>query len=269
MLCLRKAVLRDRIHRGGNSGIGYATAASLIASPTYHVIIGSRSLEKGQTALATLSTNVKGSISLIQLDVTDSASISAAVAKVEKEHERLDVLINNAAIGPTSPSLSVDLLRETFESNVFGVAGMTDLFVPLLRKSSDLRLIHVSSGVGSLRFRAGGLESRAPPFPPFYAYSMSKGRSKRMIASRGREAFWKERQSTHLESPDYDYAVVGAGIGGGPVAANLAIAGYKVLLLDAGDDEGTSYQERVPTLQLQATDRIHPYEVGLFRQLLL
>jgi choline dehydrogenase len=58
--------------------------------------------------------------------------------------------------------------------------------------------------------------------------------------------------TTWLE--DYEYIVVGSGPGGGPVAARLAIAGYKVLLIDAGGDEGTSYQEQVPALQLQSTE---------------
>ena len=58
--------------------------------------------------------------------------------------------------------------------------------------------------------------------------------------------------TTWLE--DYEYIVVGSGPGGGPVAANLAIAGYKVLLIDAGDDQGASYQEQVPALQLQSTE---------------
>jgi choline dehydrogenase len=48
--------------------------------------------------------------------------------------------------------------------------------------------------------------------------------------------------------------VVGSGPGGGPVAGRLAIAGFKVLLIDAGDDQGSSYQEQVPALELQATE---------------
>ena len=44
--------------------------------------------------------------------------------------------------------------------------------------------------------------------------------------------------------------MVGSGPGGSPVAARLAIAGYKVLLIDAGGDEGSSYQEQVPARQL-------------------
>lgn len=58
--------------------------------------------------------------------------------------------------------------------------------------------------------------------------------------------------TTWLE--DYEYVVVGSGPGGGPLAARLAIAGYKVLLIDAGSDQGSSYQEQVPALQLQSTE---------------
>lgn len=53
---------------------------------------------------------------------------------------------------------------------------------------------------------------------------------------------------------EYDYIVVGSGPGGGPLAARLAIAGFKVLLLDAGDDQGDALQQQVPALQLQSTE---------------
>ncbi|KAH8805186.1 putative choline dehydrogenase [Xylogone sp. PMI_703] len=58
--------------------------------------------------------------------------------------------------------------------------------------------------------------------------------------------------TTWLEN--YEYVVVGSGPGGGPLAARLAIAGYKVLLIDAGSDQGGAYQEQVPALQLQSTE---------------
>lgn len=48
--------------------------------------------------------------------------------------------------------------------------------------------------------------------------------------------------------------MVGSGPGGGPVAANLAIAGFKVLLIDAGGDSGDSWKEKVPALHLMSTE---------------
>ncbi|KAL2817614.1 hypothetical protein BJX63DRAFT_419555 [Aspergillus granulosus] len=53
---------------------------------------------------------------------------------------------------------------------------------------------------------------------------------------------------------EYDYIVVGSGAGGGPLAARLARGGYKVLLLDAGDDQGEALQQMIPAMQLHSTE---------------
>ncbi|KAF2142053.1 GMC oxidoreductase [Aplosporella prunicola CBS 121167] len=53
---------------------------------------------------------------------------------------------------------------------------------------------------------------------------------------------------------EYDYVVVGSGPGGGPLASRLALAGNKVLLIDAGDDQGNATRQYVPALQLQSTE---------------
>lgn len=60
--------------------------------------------------------------------------------------------------------------------------------------------------------------------------------------------------STYL--PSYEYVVVGSGPGGGPLAARLAIAGHSVLLIEAGDDQGSSLQQQVPALNLASTEYI-------------
>ncbi|KAE8147025.1 hypothetical protein BDV25DRAFT_169439 [Aspergillus avenaceus] len=70
----------------------------------------------------------------------------------------------------------------------------------------------------------------------------------------GAQKHSNKTQSTSGISTEYDYVVVGSGPGGGPLAARLAMAGYKVLLLDAGDDQGNATMQQVPALQLQSTE---------------
>jgi NAD(P)-dependent dehydrogenase (short-subunit alcohol dehydrogenase family) len=96
--------------------------------------------------------NPKGSFALIQLDVTDQESITAAAEFVEKQHGRLDILINNAGIIPKATSL-INNLREVFETNIFGTAVVTEDFTPLLEKSKYARLIYVTSDLGSITDR--------------------------------------------------------------------------------------------------------------------
>ena len=138
-------------HTGANQGVGFEAAKQLaLSNPAYHILIGSRSLPRGEAAVASLNKyDLKGTVTPIQLDVTDDASIQAAVDLVEQVHSRLDVLINNAGIVSQNPS-PVLALQETLQTNVIGSVAMAEAFLPLLRKSSDPRLIFVSSSVGSL-----------------------------------------------------------------------------------------------------------------------
>jgi NAD(P)-dependent dehydrogenase (short-subunit alcohol dehydrogenase family) len=106
-----------------------------------------------------------------QLDVTNAQSISDAVAKVEKDFGRLDVLINNAGITSTATPF-ITQLREVFETNTFAPAVVTENFLPLLEKSKDARVIYVSSGLGSLELRAD--ESDPYYKLPAVSYRMSK-----------------------------------------------------------------------------------------------
>ena len=74
---------------GANAGIGFELASQLIADKSKHVIMGSRSIEKGEAALKDLqSKNQPGSVELIKLDVTQRSSIEAAAKKVEQDHGR-------------------------------------------------------------------------------------------------------------------------------------------------------------------------------------
>lgn len=105
----------------------------------------------------------------LPLDISDSASIAEAARIVVKENDRLDVLINNAAIllddGGSIVDLEAKALIETLATNTVGTMQVTQAFLPLLKHSQAPRVINVSSGAGQL---ADGLQDWAP------AYSMSK-----------------------------------------------------------------------------------------------
>ncbi|KAF2094027.1 NAD(P)-binding protein [Rhizodiscina lignyota] len=143
---------------GANIGLGYAAARLLVQdNPKYHVIIGSRSLERGQAALEKLQDSVsnlhQNQLDVVEIDITKDDSITAAAAAIEKRYGRLDVLVNNAAIALSSDSgkWKSEELRLEYVTNCIGPAITTQTFVPLLRKSKDPRIIFVTSGMGSLR----------------------------------------------------------------------------------------------------------------------
>lgn len=83
---------------GANKGIGKEIARQL-GEAGHTVLVGSRDLARGEAAAKELvADGIKAEA--IQLEVTDPASVRAAAARVEAEHGRLDVLVNNAAIIP-------------------------------------------------------------------------------------------------------------------------------------------------------------------------
>ncbi|OTB07872.1 hypothetical protein M426DRAFT_19804 [Hypoxylon sp. CI-4A] len=163
---------------GANSGIGYETVISLSnASPNFHILLGSRSIEKGHQALNdmqhTHSSSLKSPISVLQIDVTDEKSIQAAKGEIETRFGRLDVLINNAGIIVYQPMDTLSALRQTFEANVFGQAVVTETLEPLLKKSSRPYLVYVSSQQGSVTSR----------LDPNYEHRHTRGDTYRMSKS--------------------------------------------------------------------------------------
>jgi NAD(P)-dependent dehydrogenase (short-subunit alcohol dehydrogenase family) len=142
---------------GGNKGIGREVAAQL-AALGHVVIIGSRSLERGEQTAAELRA-AGGRVTAVRLDVTDPGSAAEAARQVADVHGRLDALVNNAGVshqpgadfaGQSPRSADLDHIRYVFETNVFGVVTATSAFLPLLRRSSAPRIVNVSSSAGSL-----------------------------------------------------------------------------------------------------------------------
>jgi NAD(P)-dependent dehydrogenase (short-subunit alcohol dehydrogenase family) len=137
---------------GANKGIGFAAAREL-ARAGHTVLLGARDPGRGAAAAAAL-TGQGLDAWFVRLDVTDPATIAAAAELIEAEHGRLDILINNAGISRDRPhppdELPVAVLREIYETNVFGVVAVTNAMLPLLRRSPAPRIGNVSSGLGTV-----------------------------------------------------------------------------------------------------------------------
>ncbi|KHO00252.1 short chain dehydrogenase [Metarhizium album ARSEF 1941] len=139
---------------GANSGIGYDLSAALVESPENHVIMGCRNYERGARALQRLQAQPHaGSLSLLEVDITDDQSIGLAVEKLTFEFGVVDVLVNNAgAVMRNFPDRRSEIL-DTINTNSVGHLVFTEALEPLLQKSSDPRIINVSSGLGSINAR--------------------------------------------------------------------------------------------------------------------
>ncbi len=137
---------------GAAKGIGFETARQL-AQTGVHVIVAARSQAKADEAAAALKAEGL-TVEALALEVTDAASIAAAVTSVTARHGRLDILINNAGVMQDDGSKKVSeqslaVWHSTFDTNVFGVIAVTQAFLPLLHKSAAGRIVNLSSILGS------------------------------------------------------------------------------------------------------------------------
>jgi NAD(P)-dependent dehydrogenase (short-subunit alcohol dehydrogenase family) len=168
---------------GANQGVGLQVAKELVANGVT-VLLGSRNFERGEAAAKEIG---HGAIP-IQLDVTNQSSISAAAERIRSEFGRLDLLVNNAAISRSernnvaledyaasygTSTVSLDDVRTIWETNVFGPLAVYQTVLPLLRLSSDARIVNVSSGAGSLSLNADPTFPYRKMYSPAYAGSKS------------------------------------------------------------------------------------------------
>lgn len=163
---------------GANKGIGFEIAR-VLAKSGMDVILGARNRERGLKAVSDLKKEGLD-VELLEIDVSKSESIARAVIELEEKYDRLDVLVNNAGIlhreeglgSSTVLGVATPILRETFETNFFGLVDLTQRLVPLLKKSKNGRIVNVSSILGSLDL-AIEREAEGPSGTPF-AYNASK-----------------------------------------------------------------------------------------------
>jgi NAD(P)-dependent dehydrogenase (short-subunit alcohol dehydrogenase family) len=162
-----KARMKTALVTGANKGIGREVARQL-ARKGFHVFVAARNPDAGRKAADEIAKQ-GGKATLLEIDVTDNASVKGAVREFSKIADYLDVLVNNAGImmdgDDAIHEVSDDIFRRTIETNVLGALGVTRAFAQLLAKSKAPRIINVSSGGGQL---TGGADGWSP------AYCISK-----------------------------------------------------------------------------------------------
>ena len=160
---------------GANKGIGFATAKQLLGLG-YFVYVGARDEKKGQEAVQQLNALGFTKAALLVIDVADLRSVTAAAELLSSQTEKLDVLINNAAIGGSQPqsasSVDIQVLRDVYETNFFGTVQVTQAMLPLMQRSQAPRIVNLSSELGSLSYHYR--EKSAYFASNLMAYSTSK-----------------------------------------------------------------------------------------------
>ena len=128
---------------GSSTGIGYATTV-LLKERGFRVIASARK----QTDVERLT---REGFECVQLDLADSTSIQQAVKQVaDMTDGKIDALFNNGAFGQPGAveDLSREVLRDQFETNLFGTHELTNLVIPIMRKQGHGRIIYNSSVLG-------------------------------------------------------------------------------------------------------------------------
>lgn len=150
---------------GCSSGIGHALAERLAA--------------RGATVYAAMrdastAPPPRGARPL-QLDVTRSGEISAAIALIERECGSLDVLVNNAGINVIGPweVVPAELMRRTFDVNFFGAVELTRAVLPLMRRRRRGQIVMISSLSAQVPLPAGGVYAASKSALDAFAESLS------------------------------------------------------------------------------------------------
>jgi NAD(P)-dependent dehydrogenase (short-subunit alcohol dehydrogenase family) len=137
---------------GASTGIGKSTA-ELFANKGWNVIATMRTPENGAELAA------RDNVIVERLDVTDSASIEAAVAAGVAKFGQIDVLLNNAGYGAYGPleAFPMENIRRQFDTNVIGLIETTKALLPHMRGNGSGTIVNVSSIGGQMTFPLGAL----------------------------------------------------------------------------------------------------------------
>jgi NAD(P)-dependent dehydrogenase (short-subunit alcohol dehydrogenase family) len=223
---------------GASSGIGEATAERLTKAG-YTVYGTSR---RGATAGTR-------SFHMLPLDVTNDASVDAAVGQVLRREGRIDLLVNNAGFGVApggAEESSIEQARSIFETNFFGLIRMTRAVVPHMRRQGSGRIINIGSVLGLLPMPYGALYAATKHAVEGYSESLDHElRTRGIRVSVIEPAYTKTQFDANLLEPDSkldEYRAV------------RAVLGQTLKEVMAGADEPGIVAEAV----LKAAVAVHP-----------
>ncbi|MCW5827963.1 MAG: SDR family oxidoreductase [Deltaproteobacteria bacterium] len=130
---------------GGNSGIG-AAAAKALALQGFSVVIACRNQDKATRVRDEINRETgNGTVSVLKLDLGSFRSVRECASQFHAQHQRLDVLVNNAGLAPPRKALTEDGFEQQFGVNHLGHYLLTRLLIGLLKQSAPARIIHTSS----------------------------------------------------------------------------------------------------------------------------
>jgi NAD(P)-dependent dehydrogenase (short-subunit alcohol dehydrogenase family) len=164
---------------GANKGLGFETAYQL-GVKGYTVIVAARTQQKSNETAEKLKSKGVHAVGM-QLDVVNDNDVDNLSKSINEHFGKLDVLVNNAGVqldfpgfmpGNSTETVSMDILKQTFETNYFAPIALTQKLLPLLKKSTVGRIVNVSSIMGSLALHA---DSNSPIYGiKLLAYNSSK-----------------------------------------------------------------------------------------------
>jgi NAD(P)-dependent dehydrogenase (short-subunit alcohol dehydrogenase family) len=182
---------------GANKGLGLDTARQL-AELGATVVLGCRDVDEGETSAGTLRSNGLPATS-VQLDVTDEDSVRRVASRFTRDHGRLDILVNNDGVFVDAPALqtSVDQLRRTFETNVFGTVAVINGMLSLLRESSAARVVNIAGSSASMTLISGP-DALSGDSDRVLAYAPSKA-ALNMLTVQYAQAFQCDARYAHVK----------------------------------------------------------------------
>jgi NAD(P)-dependent dehydrogenase (short-subunit alcohol dehydrogenase family) len=166
MTAEKKKRKRVALVTGANRGLGLETCRQL-AQLGLTVVLSARDSTRGQMAAKQL---IERGLDVVfyELDVSNQRHINSIAHQIEQRFERLDVLVNNAAIlydtWQSAVNADLEIVNQALTTNLFGPWKLSKACIPLMKRNKYGRIVNVSSGAGSLHYMGSG----SP------AYSVSK-----------------------------------------------------------------------------------------------